>query len=629
MSDDRLEHPDDLFAKRFRLLSVLGEGGFGIVYLAEDVASGQQVAVKVLKDPSADRETRLRFEREVGIVGQIRSPHCVVLLDHGKTDDGELYAVFEYVDGEDLSGVLTARGRLPRAVVAHILRQVLSVLEHAHRRGLLHRDIKPQNVRVAPSAGDEWSVKLLDFGIARSTDDSFPALTATGEVVGTPRYMSPEQLRGLPLTAASDVYSVGLMGIELYAGEDALAGNQMLQQLERLQTGHQVVLQNASSADDAFIEVLHRMTAVRTEERIATARAALHALDKLNSEQTPPDADGSSSSRAWVLVVIAAMLLASFVAWYGSRDAPQPVRPPRPAKSIAASTPAPPAAAAATPSEKPELPEEPCQRPAEPGYVDLAHENSPNGRVSHVYVPSNYKMGVRHPLVVVLHPSARTAAMFLRGSGFVEVADEHTVLMVAPVDEVINPWSTAGDYERALRSIQIVQSEFCVDEHRIFVVGVDGGGRAAEMLSCQPHIRAIATSSFREYADEALCSPTVALPSLSLAPMHSKHIPVDGGTGCIGPRAKVPLSQMEERWKARNRCQGRRREVNGHGASRCYTWDCETPYVTCHLDGGHAWPGLPRRPQDLINNCDGVPADFPNAQYIWNFFASLGGDASE
>ena len=213
------------FAGRYRLLRVLGEGGFAVVHLAHDAQTGQQVAVKILRDPSDDRDTALRFRREVAIVGSLRSPHCVTLLDHGATAAGELYAVFEYVTGRDLDKVLAEHGRLPRATVVHIMRQLLHVLAEAHRNGLLHRDIKPQNVRVFASDGDPWSVKLLDFGIARGSDDSFPAVTATGETIGTPRYMSPEQLTGEPLTPASDMYSLGLMGIELLVGKEALPGN--------------------------------------------------------------------------------------------------------------------------------------------------------------------------------------------------------------------------------------------------------------------------------------------------------------------------------------------------------------------------------------------------------------------
>ena len=139
-----------LLASRYRIDRVIGAGGFGRVYAATDVTNGTLVAVKVLTPDGEPYQpvTRARFRREIALVADLRSPYTVRLLDHGETPDGLLYAVFEFVSGEDLSAVLARCPTLAPNIVEHVLRQLLGSLSEAHRVGVLHRDIKPQNVRV-------------------------------------------------------------------------------------------------------------------------------------------------------------------------------------------------------------------------------------------------------------------------------------------------------------------------------------------------------------------------------------------------------------------------------------------------------------------------------------------------
>ncbi len=204
---------------RYRIARLLGEGGMGVVYAAEQQMGTtiRQVAVKVLlPELSRDATLRRRFLAECSIVARLEHPHTVDVYDFGETPEGQLYVVMELVRGESL-GNLT--GALPPWRVWHIIEQVSGALHEAHELGIVHRDLKPDNVLLTCRAGEEDFVKLLDFGIALHTQASGKTrLTAAGTVLGTPPYMSPEQLAGIELDRRSDVYSLGIITYELLTG---------------------------------------------------------------------------------------------------------------------------------------------------------------------------------------------------------------------------------------------------------------------------------------------------------------------------------------------------------------------------------------------------------------------------
>ena len=210
---------------RFHVKRVLGEGGMGIVYEAEQQmgTATRKVALKTLHAHlSHDPSVSARFHREVGTIAQLEHPNTIKVYDFGATPDGTLYIAMEFVAGKSLSQLLEESKVLPPERVLRIVRQIAGSLEEAHQQGVIHRDLKPDNVVLTQRAGEKDVVKLLDFGIAARTESADAAreqkLTQQGMVLGTPPYMSPEQFTGKPLDARSDIYSLGVMTYEMLTG---------------------------------------------------------------------------------------------------------------------------------------------------------------------------------------------------------------------------------------------------------------------------------------------------------------------------------------------------------------------------------------------------------------------------
>ncbi|HEX5689322.1 MAG TPA: serine/threonine-protein kinase, partial [Roseiflexaceae bacterium] len=216
-----LTESDPLIGQRlgvYRVGRQLGRGGMGAVYLAErdDDEFEQRVAIKLIKRGMDSDEIVQRFRQERQILAQLNHPHIARLLDGGTTPDGRPYFVMDYIEGEPLYAWCDAQQLGLRERIA-LFRQVCAAVDYAHRQRVLHRDLKPSNLLVSREDG---AVRLLDFGIARLlvADREGDTLTLTGERLLTPHYASPEQVRGLPLTFASDVYSLGLVLYELLTG---------------------------------------------------------------------------------------------------------------------------------------------------------------------------------------------------------------------------------------------------------------------------------------------------------------------------------------------------------------------------------------------------------------------------
>ena len=218
--------PDNLIGftlnGRYRITEKIGEGGFGTVYKGEQIATGREVALKVLHPRMArDPQVVQRFRREAQATCALRNPHTVTTYDFDQTPERILYLAMEFLRGRSLQTVIQTEGPLPPARVAHILEQVCQSLSEAHAQGIVHRDIKPENIVLENTPGEPDYVKVLDFGIAkivRGDAANQPALTAAGQTLGTLEYMSPEQLQGLQLDGRSDIYALGMMAYEMLTG---------------------------------------------------------------------------------------------------------------------------------------------------------------------------------------------------------------------------------------------------------------------------------------------------------------------------------------------------------------------------------------------------------------------------
>ena len=211
----------------YRLIRIIGRGGMGAVYEAENLSIGRRVAIKVLEDAFAkDPVMRARFEREARTAASIAHPNVVEMLDRGTLEPDRPYIVMELLEGEPLRERMQ-RGALSLGEAAYIGAQILAGLATAHARGVVHRDLKPDNVFLVAHEGDQLFVKLLDFGISKLLGEGVDLhLTSTGSVMGTPRYMSPEQARGQhELDHRVDLFAVGVLLFEMLTGVPPHAGD--------------------------------------------------------------------------------------------------------------------------------------------------------------------------------------------------------------------------------------------------------------------------------------------------------------------------------------------------------------------------------------------------------------------
>lgn len=210
-----------VIADRYLITDLLGEGGMGKVYLARHVRLPQQAAIKVLRpEMKRDADVVARFNREAANASRIEHERIARVFDYGESDDGTVYLAMEYVPGQTLKALLAAHGARSPERTASLTRQVAEALDAAHRLGIVHRDLKPDNIMVIedPELGDRC--KVVDFGIAKAMggDTGEKALTRTGFVIGTPEFMSPEQLLGGAIDHRSDVYALALVSYQCLVG---------------------------------------------------------------------------------------------------------------------------------------------------------------------------------------------------------------------------------------------------------------------------------------------------------------------------------------------------------------------------------------------------------------------------
>lgn len=215
-----------VFDGRFRVTRFIDKGGMGAVYEGVDLQTDTPVALKVLTVATQDQLFRRRFFNEAALAASLRHDNAVRVLDFGAADDGMCFMVMELLQGSSLNRHLRARGPLPPAHAIRVAIDICDVLREAHDKGFIHRDLKPSNIFVTGSDDQGPTVKVLDFGLAKRVE-SDSNLTVPGTMLGSPKYMSPEQLHGAELGPASDLYNVGLLLFRMLTGQDPFRGETM------------------------------------------------------------------------------------------------------------------------------------------------------------------------------------------------------------------------------------------------------------------------------------------------------------------------------------------------------------------------------------------------------------------
>ncbi len=270
---------------RFQIASVLGQGAMGVVYLANDPDIERPVAIKTVRPEGVGGESlqdlETRFLREARLAGRLQHPNIVTVYDVGR-DHGVCFIAMEYVDGHPLTRYLGAGAELPLSARVGIIRQVAEALGHAHERGVLHRDVKPGNILVAKGG----RVKVTDFGIGKFTEAATSELTRAGQMVGSPAYMSPEQVKGEKLDGRSDLFSLGIVLYELLTGARPFSGESITTLVYQiLHTEPRDPLELKSDLPVSTREVVARLLAKAPDRRPANAQEFIRELRRIEKFQ--------------------------------------------------------------------------------------------------------------------------------------------------------------------------------------------------------------------------------------------------------------------------------------------------------------------------------------------------------
>jgi eukaryotic-like serine/threonine-protein kinase len=355
-----------IIADRYHVLRKLGEGGMGTVYLAEHVKMGRKSAVKVMNPGMVhDADAISRFNREAANASRINHANVAAVYDFGETSDGVIYLAMEFIEGPTLTKVVHDSGALNPLRAADITRQAAEALTIAHDMGIVHRDLKPDNIMLTKNRDGSDCVKVVDFGIAKAANNEAQKVTKTGLVVGTPEYMSPEQLAGDVLDGRSDTYSLALVAFNMFTGKLPFPGaSQQESMIMRLTTSPKLL--SEMKPDVAWSPQVQAVMD-RALDRDSAARyptASDFARELVSAVQAMPVADATKAFTALMPPAISPAAHPS-----GSASERSPTAPrrsvPTPASSVASAN--------SAPSAKTQLPPTRVSLATPPGAAPAVH----------------------------------------------------------------------------------------------------------------------------------------------------------------------------------------------------------------------------------------------------------------
>lgn len=614
----------------YSLVRLVGRGGFGEVWEAR-ARDGVRVALKLLHS-TADRDAQRRFLREARILPELQHRNCVRFIELVADKPRPIIAT-EFVDGVTLRHWAAERPRTIAEII-DVSSQIAHGLTAAHKHGVVHRDLKPANIMVTPE-GSSVRVCILDFGIASLRTAEQRDITKTGEVIGTPGFMSPEQLLGhRPITPRSDLYCLGVILFELLEGRPPFTGATSLE-LSMAHLMNPLPVLRRADTPDQLATLVPQLLAKNASERPTSAEYVVRVLDGHAPRQTTAIAEPTAKPGGALVLGMALLLLTLFGGAVFSlrevepptevprtRVSPQLLRGPRHVPISAAETESEESVAALPPG---------CGVARKPGQQSFSERIGLDlVQLGPVYIPKSYDPMVRHPAIVVLSANDQPPEDALREVQLNELADTHGIVLLGLPDAHRAQWREGNIHEVFVNDhiewVRQLQEFTCVDEDRIWGLSRGHGGDVAHLLACRGVFDAIVTTSYRLAPEQCgrICMPERPIPHLALSPLHERKNPAEGDD-----RA-APLRTHEDEFARVNRCEGDRREAQQQPAgATCYTWTCEAEFVSCHLDTAQrSWPNYTRI-HDSGDSMTYGPIEFNYQNEIWAFLSGLQTDHSQ